>query len=70
MLNIYVSQWSGLWEIVLSTLQHKLKNQGRIHEAETRQQKEEKVVRQEKETKKVPQTTRVERDSRLNYEVQ
>ncbi|XP_063339281.1 centrosome and spindle pole-associated protein 1 [Pelmatolapia mariae] len=50
--------------------EHKLKNQGWIHEAETRRQKQEKVVRQEKETKKVPQTTRVEKDSRLNYERQ
>lgn len=50
--------------------EHKLKNQGWIHEAETHCQKQEKVVRQEKETKKEPQTTRVEKDSRLNYERQ
>ncbi|XP_014192012.2 centrosome and spindle pole associated protein 1 [Haplochromis burtoni] len=50
--------------------EHKLKNQGWIHEAETHRQKQEKVVMQENETKKVPQTTRVEKDSRLNYERQ
>ncbi|XP_013123796.1 centrosome and spindle pole-associated protein 1 isoform X1 [Oreochromis niloticus] len=50
--------------------EHKLKNQGWIHEAETHREKQEKVVRQERETKKVPQTTRVEKDSRLNYERQ